>query len=449
MECHPKVLIVGAGIGGLLLAILLQRAGIDYEIFERATQVKPLGSAMVTGPNILPVFEQLGLLEQVEKISKPLKCLDIYNGSLDKLGTVEANKKERAGYHSMVFARKNLHHLLLSQIPPHKIHMGKKVLGMQETDDGVKIRCSDNSSYMGDILVGADGAYSGVRQSLYRQLSAAKLLPKQDEEELSMRYICLVGTTDSLDGQKFPQVADPFSHFEIVLAKDSSESIACFTVPENKICWLYTVQLSASSPNERFRNSEWGPEAASAMCDKVRDFKAPFGLTMGELIDVTPRETISKVMLEEKLFETWHHGRTALLGDACHKMLPSAGQGAINAMQDATILANCINDIKSLTVENISAALKDYQDQRYHHAKHQFETSKRFAVIMGGQTWSEALIRKLVLSYMPKSFNQRRQDKTCAYRPQANFLKAVPERGIIPVLPQVPSKRYSLNANAL
>ena len=95
MECHPKVLIVGAGIGGLLLAILLQRAGIDYEIFERATQVKPLGSAMVTGPNILPVFEQLGLLEQVEKISKPLKCLDIYNGSLDKLGTVEANKKER------------------------------------------------------------------------------------------------------------------------------------------------------------------------------------------------------------------------------------------------------------------------------------------------------------------------------------------------------------------
>ena len=95
MECHPRVLIVGAGIGGLFLAILLQRAGIEYEIFERASHIKPLGSAMVTGPNILPVFEQLGLLEQVQKISKPLKCLNIYNGSLDKLGTVEANTQER------------------------------------------------------------------------------------------------------------------------------------------------------------------------------------------------------------------------------------------------------------------------------------------------------------------------------------------------------------------
>jgi 2-polyprenyl-6-methoxyphenol hydroxylase-like FAD-dependent oxidoreductase len=66
-------------------------------------------------------------------------------------------------------------------------------------------------------------------------------------------------------------------------------------------------------------------------------------------------------------------------------MLPSAGQGAINAMQDATILANCINDIKRLDRDSISAHLKDYQDQRYQFAKIQFETSKRFAVIMGGQ----------------------------------------------------------------
>lgn len=54
-------------------------------------------------------------------------------------------------------------------------------------------------------------------------------------------------------------------------------------------------------------------------------------------------------------------------------------------MQDATILANCINDIKRLDRESISAHLKDYQDQRYQFAKIQFETSKRFAVIMGGQ----------------------------------------------------------------
>jgi len=85
----------------------------------------------------------------------------------------------------------------------------------------------------------------------------------------------------------------------------------------------------------------------------------------------------------------------------------------------------------------------------YVYAKAQFETSKRFAVIMSGQTWTEAVIRKLVLSYLPKSLNQRRQDKTCAYRPQLNFIQPVSDRGVIPVLPQVPSKRYSVDASAL
>jgi hypothetical protein len=51
------------------------------------------------------------------------------------------------------------------------------------------------------------------------------------------------------------------------------------------------------------------------MCDKIRHIKAPFGRTMGDLIDVTPKDSLSKVMLEEKLFQTWHHGRTVLIGD--------------------------------------------------------------------------------------------------------------------------------------
>lgn len=53
---------------------------------------------------------------------------------------------------------------------------------------------------------------------------------------------------------------------------------------------------------------------------------------MGDLIDLTDPETISKVLLEQKLFDTWYHGRTVLMGDACHKMLPNAGRGAMNAM---------------------------------------------------------------------------------------------------------------------
>lgn len=65
--------------------------------------------------------------------------------------------------------------------------------------------------------------------------------------------------------------------------------------------------------------SSWGPEAAETMCNEVRHFQIPSGkhgnLTLGELIDRTPKQMISKVMLEEKIFSTWHDGRTVLLGD--------------------------------------------------------------------------------------------------------------------------------------
>ncbi|KAF9176816.1 hypothetical protein BGZ50_009626, partial [Haplosporangium sp. Z 11] len=84
----PMVLIVGAGLGGLMLGMVLEKAGIDYCIFERALKVKPLGAAMALGPNILPVFEQLGLLEEFYKIAMPVPSTDIYDGGLNKMGSI-------------------------------------------------------------------------------------------------------------------------------------------------------------------------------------------------------------------------------------------------------------------------------------------------------------------------------------------------------------------------
>lgn len=79
------------------------------------------------------------------------------------------------------------------------------------------------------------------------------------------------------------------------------------------------LDKSSSKVHDSFRNSEWGPEAASAMCEQVKDFPVVSGgskkLTFQDLISWTPKELISKVMLEEKVFETWYDCRTVLLGD--------------------------------------------------------------------------------------------------------------------------------------
>ncbi len=75
------------------------------------------------------------------------------------------------------------------------------------------------------------------------------------------------------------------------------------------------IQLNAKqSEEEQFRNSEWGPEASERTLREVSDFQTPFG-TLGELIASTPKNMVSRVFLEDILYETWHHQRTVLIGD--------------------------------------------------------------------------------------------------------------------------------------
>lgn len=166
------------------------------------------------------------------------------------------------------------------------------------------------------------------------------------------------------------------------------------TLPGNRICFSVKEQLNEEITKEAmFRNSEWTPEFNSKMLKEVYNFPIQHGRegdrkVLGNLIDATDPELISKVFLEVKLFETWYHGRTVLIGDAVHKMPPSAGQGAVNAMEDAVVLANClyeISDGQEVTPERITEAFKDYREQRYSPAKYQVENSAGMAKILSGQ----------------------------------------------------------------
>ncbi|KAF9193293.1 hypothetical protein BGZ50_007553 [Haplosporangium sp. Z 11] len=440
----PLVIIAGAGLGGLMMGLLLEKINIPYQIFERTSKVKPLGAAMALGPNVMPVFEQLGLLEELKKISLPCPSLNLFQPDMRAIGSIAMKgQKQATGYDNIVFTRPRLYNLLLKQVPAHKISYGKRILKTEEKDNKIWIHCSDGSVYEGDILIGADGAYSGVRLNLYKQLNEKGILPKVDMENLSLGYICMVGIASPENPEKYPQLKDDFVHFDKVLGGDDC-AWSAVNVADKQICWALTIQVGLRNDTKalQFRNSEWGPESNEAMIQEFYDCPCPFGGKMGDLIDATPKDLISKVFLEEKLFKTWHHGRTVLIGDACHKMLPSAGQGAVNAMQDAVVLANCLYDLEDTSFKSISAALQDYYDQRFHHAKTQFEFSQKIATVMAGQTLMERVIRHAILEYIPHWVQQRTFEKTFAYRPQVAWLPEAENRGTGDVIPQKKSKRY-------
>ncbi|KAF9428900.1 hypothetical protein BGZ94_000561, partial [Podila epigama] len=317
---NARVVIVGAGIGGLTLGALLERAGIEFQIFERAREVKPLGSALSIGANVMYLFAQLGILDEVLSHAKPFPFSTGYNEQRQATRTLDYSPaKTIGGYLPHIISRPILYDILLRLVPPNKLSMGKKILSLLQNHEGVMIRCSDGSTFHGDILVGADGANSSVRQSLYKSLADKDSLPKSDNLPLPFNSICLVGQTRPMDPNVLTHLQDAHTWFETTIGEGKPYAWVTFTTKHNTICWMVLRHLDTKASREvesSFRNSEWGPEAADAMCKEVWDFPVPRAeMTIGDLINATPKDCISKVMLEEKLFDTWHAGRTVLLGD--------------------------------------------------------------------------------------------------------------------------------------
>ncbi|KAG0288544.1 hypothetical protein BGZ97_006735 [Linnemannia gamsii] len=438
----PHVLIAGAGLAGLFLGILLEEAGIPYAIFERSAEIKPLGAVMCLSPNILPAFEQLGMMDELLSFSKKSQFGRFFTDKLKLIGSNTAVSSDIVGYDRILFARPELYDMLFKRIPSNKIHMSKKILSFQQNHEGVMLRFSDNTTTHGDILVGADGAHSAIRQHLYKTLDKEGLLPKSDTKEMTRGYISLVGTTDALDPVKYPGVLEEECENVFVVGdKDTPYTWATFTVPGNRICWNVIIQLGITEiADDQFKSSDWVPQQNQAMMDSIRHFKTIYG-TLGDLFDATPIERVSKVYFEDMLFETWNHGRTVLIGDAAHKLLPSSGAGAVNAMQDAVILANHLYDIYPTSFENIKTALNDYKEERFDAIKDQYPQSYVSAKLMYGHTLSERMLRQVVFNWMPKSMLNKQLVKDTAYRPQANFIPQAPKRGMVDIIPQMPSKR--------
>ncbi|KAG0308736.1 hypothetical protein BGZ98_007012 [Dissophora globulifera] len=433
----PHVLIVGAGIAGLFLGILLERARIPYTIYERSDTVRPLGSVMSLNVNILPALEQAGLYEELLKFSFMTPGMHIYNEDMSKIQFIQYKGfQEMVGYDYLVFSRPRFYDLLLSKIPPGRIQFNKRVLAIKHlAEGGVSIAFSDNTSQIGDIVVGADGAYSGVRQSMYRSLEDNGLLPQSDGQRLRIRYLTMFGTTDPLDDNEYQDLKDDFSHFRYYIGQGRPHTWSTFTVPEKKICWGIQVQVSTSCADDMaFRNTSWSSEGNELMIKEIRDLPTIYG-PVSRFIDATPQDRISHAFMEEKMFETWFHERTVLIGD---------GQGAVNALQDAVILANCLYEIANkASSENITAAFQSYKDQRYTRVKFQFKSSSFRAKLLFGQTMTSCMLRQLILSYMSKSSMRKDALREAVYRPQCTFLPLTPPRGIHPVLPQMISKRYA------
>ncbi|KAF9136068.1 hypothetical protein BGW39_008031 [Mortierella sp. 14UC] len=429
-----------------MLGALLEKSATPYTIFERATTVKPLGSAMVLGPSIFPILQQLGIYDEILSIGKYINRMHSYKEreSLDQMPDIDISPAEEfTGYGQYIVSRPKLYDIILKQVPAHKIHFGHRVLNITEEDDKVTVHLANGNTFKGDIVVGADGAYSAVRQRMYEQLKAKGELPASDQEELPFICTSLVGQTNVLNPDDFPVVAESESHYNSIHGNDKPFSWHTFNTSQGTICYMVLEHLSEKTSkaameqrSSHTNNSEWGDHPTQTMCEETRNLPIPLGGgkigTMGDLFDATPKEYISKVMLEEKVFDTWYYGRFVLLGDACHKLHPAGGLGAVTAMHDAIALANLLYAMPTKTSSDITMVFEEYHKERHAAVMVAYRSSQQMSKIhVAGFVGT---VVSYLMTHMPLWLWKMVMKQTLVFRPQIGYLQPIELMGTLPTV---------------
>lgn len=153
----------------------------------------------------------------------------------------------RFGEDGYILTRPVIYDLIFRQIPKDRIHLGMKIVSTDQSSDCVRIRCSDGVEYKGDILVGADGAYSAVRRNLYAELMKEDMLPASDALPLPFKTFCLLGQTRKLDAIEFPDLAKDSCQFFSTLGDDNPYAV-CSALKDSHCCkeksWTTNVYLN-------------------------------------------------------------------------------------------------------------------------------------------------------------------------------------------------------------
>lgn len=339
-----KAIVIGGGIGGLTAAIALRRANIGVEVWERAPAIREVGAGVSLWANAVKALDQIGagdaLRNQGEKQGSG--GLRTQAGiTLSQVSLVELEKI--CGAPTVFIHRAELVALLHEMAGSDCVRLGAELASFEQTSNGVTALFADGRETRGDLLIGADGLRSRVRQTLF-----------PGSKPRYAGYTCLRAIT------KFPHPSHNAWWGEswgrgvrFGLAPMHGERIcwwAVWNAPEGEIC----------DPALRKQKALELAEGWHSPLAEVIKSTDPAVVIQNDIFDISP-------------LKKWSVGRVTLLGDAAHAMQPNLGQGACQAIEDAVVLAKCLREHTEP-----SEALSAYERRRLAHANRAITDSDRF-----------------------------------------------------------------------
>ncbi|MDF0541775.1 FAD-dependent monooxygenase [Sphingobium sp. H39-3-25] len=326
MKKKLNIAIVGAGLGGLTLAILLEKAGYNYTLYEQAPQLARMGAGINIYPNTTKVMKSLGILDQLCAIgNRPESWLNReWDTGRIYFAQLEDEWEEQYGAPHLHLHRGDLQSIMSNAVPAHRIRFGHCLTGLDEKGGSTRLTFADGTTADADIVIGADGVNSVVRDILlgpelptysgfvaYRSIFPTKLLGDYK-----------LGS----DGAKF------WSDDRHPAQEDRHLIMYYLTKVRDEVYFV------TGSPDPNFE----GLNPVEATNAEMLAHYEGFHEDVIRLIKAAPQ--ISKwPLLVRKPLSLWSRGRIVLLGDACHPMKPHMGQGAGMAIEDAAVLFRCID----------------------------------------------------------------------------------------------------------
>jgi 2-polyprenyl-6-methoxyphenol hydroxylase-like FAD-dependent oxidoreductase len=307
---YRRILIVGGGIGGLALAAALRRVSILADVVERAPAWAPLGAGIVLSANAMRALRAAGLADAVAERGEPIPCAAITDARGRTLSAVDFGEITRRYGGGCALHRADLHEALLSGCNKASLRLGVVPVALDPRERDVRVRFSDGILQAYDLVVGADGIRSSVRE-----LAFGSVAPRYSG------YTCwrmVVRRPAGLDRQL--EMWGRGLRFGLVpLTRGRAY---CFS--------------TANAP----------AGAGDPLDGRLERFRARFadfgGFVPEVLASLTRPEELIHNDLEEVVHAPWFRGRVALIGDAAHASTPNMGQGAAMALEDAAVLADLV-----------------------------------------------------------------------------------------------------------
>lgn len=354
MAVKRRIAVVGAGMGGLAVAATLRRAGFDAQVYEQAVRFTRIGAGIQMMPNSMKVLRRIGIEESLRRTAfQPYSHL---NREWDT-GRVRRElpmPESLFGAPYLCMHRADLHEALLSVLPDDIIHLNKKLAGIEESAGQVTLAFADGTRAQADAVIGADGVHSVLREIIlgpdapihkgriaYRAVFSAALLNGRDI------------------GRSRTKWWGPDRHIVIYYtAANRSELYFVTSVPEPAE-WLTRESWSAKGDVKDLRRAYEG-----------------FHPDVRAVVEACP-DCHKWAILEREPLPRWSDGRVVLLGDACHPMTPYMAQGAATAIEDAAVLARCLEEASG---EDFEGAFQRYE-------AHRKPRTSRIQAISSANTW--------------------------------------------------------------